>query len=464
MPSAPTSSWPAVGRPEHQRAERTLCRLPLGDVGDGGSLGGPDTGLGAQLRAVVGAARRDRDRSRLLWHDFEVAPTDLLITLLELGYRCWARPAASGVRLFIEPDGSVPRDGWRLKAGSSTHSLASTEAGRVYTTTTADRVAVLDASNRSVLDHLRVGSDPQHVMISPDGRWLYSANCASDDVTIVDLGDHLLTATAAVGRGPILPCVAPEGDLAWVPSRADCSVSVVRPDGSTAATIEVGLSPHDIELSPDGRWAYQPNQGDGTVTVVDARALQVEATVAVGTGPCHVAFTPDGTHACVANTLSDDVSVVRVEDHAVVRTLPAGQGTHVPLVTPDGRWLVAADFISDDVFVWDATTFEPSGVVPVGRYPHGLALSTDGRTLVVSHTGSSAVSIVDVPTSRLVGHVEVSGAPGHVAFDPEGECAFVACERSEVVAVIDLEGRQLIELVDVRSDGSSEGCPGPPSR
>ena len=425
---------------------RTLCRLPLGGAGVG------DADLGDQLRSVVGAARRTRGESLLLWHDFDAAPVDLLITLLEFGYRCWARPGAHSVRLYVDPDGSVPRDGWRDKTGSSTHSLASTDDGRVYAVTTADRVAVLDASTRSVLDHVRVGSTPEHVVVSPDGRWLYSANCASDDVTVVDLGDHLRTAAARVGRGPILPCAAPDGDRAWVPSRADCSVSVVRPDGSTAATIGVGLNPHDIELSPDGRWAYQPNQGDGTVTVIDARSLQVEATVAVGTGPCHVTFTPDGAYACVANTLSDEVSVVRVDDHTVVRTLPAGQGTHVPLVTPDGRWLVAADFVSDDIFVWDATTFEPTGVVPVGRYPHGLALAPDGHTLVVSHTGSSEVSVVDVLGPRLVAEVEVSGAPGHVAFDPDGQCAFVACERSEAVAVIDLERCQLVELVDVAGD------------
>lgn len=432
-----------------QSSERTLRRLPLGDVRSGGSDGVGDAGPGDQLRAVIDAARQAHGGSRLLWHDFEVAPVDLLISLLEFGYRCWVRRGTGGVRLFVDPDGSVPRDGWRDKTGSSTHSMASTDGGRVYTTTTDDRVAVLDASTRSVLHHVRVGSDPQHLMISPDGRWLYSANCASDDVTIVELGNRLHTATATVGRGPILPCVAPQGNFAWVPSRADCSVSVVSPDGSTVATIGVGLSPHDIELSPDGRWAYQPNQGDGTVTVIDARSLQVEVTVVVGTGPCHATFTPDGAYACVANTLSDDVSVVRVDDHAVVRTLPAGQGTHVPLVTPDGRWLVVADFISDDVFIWDVTSFEPSGVVPVGRYPHGLALSPDGRTLVVSHTGGSAVSVVDVPTSRLVGQVEVSGAPGHVAFDPEGQCAFVACERSDVVAVIDVAKGVLVDVVPV---------------
>lgn len=463
MTTSPAREAPlGMARSARVPSERTLCRLPISDAGGDATAGASAAGLGDQVRAVVGAARRAHRSSVLLWHDFEAAPVDLLITLLELGYRCWVRTGANGVRLFVDPDGSVPRDGWRDKSGSSTHSLVSTDEGHVYSITTADRVVVLDASSRSVLDYVRVGSSPEHVVVSPDGRWLFSANCGSDDVTVVDLGDHLRTVTATVGRGPLLPCVARDGDRAWVPSRADCSVSVVCSDGSTAATIGVGLNPHDIEVSPDGRWAYQPNQGDGTVTVIDAHSLRVEATVTVGTGPCHVTFTPDGTHACVANTLSDDVSVVRVEDHTVTHTLPAGQGTHVPIITPDGRWLVAADFISDDVFVWDATTFEPRGIVPVGRYPHGLSLSPDGHTLVVSHTGSSEVSIVDVLGPRVVAEVAVSGAPGHIAFDPDGQCAFVACERSEVVAVIDLRRSELIELVDVGNDGGRPTVPGTP--
>jgi YVTN family beta-propeller protein len=460
----PSRRVPTVAGVTHHSSLMAMRRIPLGESPDGHDR----MDLGEQLRTVVGAARRARGESSLLWHDFEAPPVDLFVTLLELGFRCWLRSGSGSVRLVVDPDGSVPRDGWRDRPGSSTHSLVCTDAGRIYAITTDDRVAILDASSRCVLDYVQVGAAPQHVTVSSDGRWLYTANFGSDDVTIVDLDEHLHTVAASAGRGPILPTVGPDGTQAWVPSRADSTVAVVRSDGSTVARIRVGLSPHDIEISPDGRWAYQPNQAEGTVTVIDTRTLQVEATVAVGMGPCHVAFSPDSAYGFVANTVSDEISVVKVADHEVVRTLVGGSGTHVPLVTPDGRWLVAADFVSDDIFVWDAVTFEPVAVIPVGRYPHGLALSPDSRTLVVSHTGGSAVSLVDMPISgvgaprvtgpRLVREVDVRGAPGHIAFDPEGRCAFVACERAEVVAVLDLEARQLVDIVAV---GAAESAPSP---
>ena len=418
------------------RSDR-LLRLPL--VGE----------LGSQLSVAVRAARQLRGGSTIVWDDFGSAPVDLFVTLLELGYRTWLERSTDGVRLYLDPDGSVPRDGGRDKTGSSTHSVAGTPDGRVLATTTADRVVVLDASSRTVLGYVGVGSRPEHVDVSGDGRWLFAANSASDDVTVVDLLTTEAAATAPVGRGPLLPSVAPRGDLAWVPSRADGRVHVVRPDGSTAARIEVGASPHDIALSPDGRWAYQPNQGDGTVTVIDARALRAEGRVEVGTAPCHVAFGPDGALAYVANTASDDVSVVRTDDHEVIRTLRAGRGPHLPVATPDGRAVVVADFVSDDIVVWDATTYECRGVVPVGRYPHGLGLSPDARTLVVSHTGAASVAIVDISGPRVVASVDVEGAPGHVAFDPEGRCAFVACERAETVSVIDVTRGVLVGVVAV---------------
>jgi YVTN family beta-propeller protein len=145
------------------------------------------------------------------------------------------------------------------------------DEGRIYTNTIENRLAVIDESTRQVLRHIPVGDDPSHLELSHNGRYLYVANSGSDDVTIVDTASDQVIATAATGRRPLLPCVAPDGKFVYLPSGPDRTVTVLRAGGEFVKTIPVGAAPHDIVVSPDNRWAYQPNSASHTVSVIDKR-------------------------------------------------------------------------------------------------------------------------------------------------------------------------------------------------
>ena len=81
-------------------------------------------GKGAVVRALVGAL-----------------PVRQYISLLERGYRIFLEPHGDAFSLVLHPDGSTPRLGLR-----GAHSVVSHRDGRVYTNTTDNRVAVIDAS------------------------------------------------------------------------------------------------------------------------------------------------------------------------------------------------------------------------------------------------------------------------------------------------------------------------------
>ncbi len=407
---------------------------------------GPD-GSDDQLRRARDLYRDFRGTGVTLRQLFTDTPTSLFVTLLELGYRVALEPRPDGVGLRFEPDGSTPRDPvltWR--GGSSAHSVATSSAGVVYSTTTEDRIAMVDASTRRLIGHVAVGHHPEHLALSPDESRVYTANVGSDDVTIVD-ARGVVVATTPTGSGPVLPCPAGGIQSVWVPSRADGSITVVRADGETMGTVGVGVAPHDLALSPDGRLGYQPNQVSGTVTVIDVAGLRAIAEVPVGIGPCHAAFTPDSEFAYVTNTVSNEISVIRTRDHEVVATMRGGIAPHLPVVSDDGRRGYVANFVSDDITIFDVRTSKVLAVVPVGVYPHAIALSPNDRHLVVSNTGASSVCLLDTTALRVRTTIDVGGAPGHISFDPAGRVAFVACERDNHIAVIDLAADCLIDTV-----------------
>jgi YVTN family beta-propeller protein len=384
-----------------------------------------------ELRGTGGVVRAQVDKQ----------PARLYISMLESGYRVAIESDGAATILVFKPDGSTPRLGTR-----GAHSVAAHPDGRIYANTTENRVAVLDASTRKVLRHLRVGDVPSHLELSQDGRRLYVANAGSDDVTVVDTQTDTILATVKTGKRPLLPCVAESG-FVYVPSGPDETVTVLDSEGKPTAKIQVGKAPHDIAVSPNGRWAYQPNSASHTITVIDALTQRAIGEVAVGLGPGHVAFTPDSCYAYIANTLSGDVSVVATENHEVVATIPAGAGAHLPVLNHGGRFGYVANFASDDLSVWETETNRVAARIKVGIYPHFFAFSPDDRWVVVSNTGESSVCLIDTAKAQTVARLEVGQAPAHIAFDPDGVCAFVGCEISDEIAVIHLSSRRVVELL-----------------
>ena len=204
-------------------------------------------------------------------------PVRQYISLLERGYRIFLEREGDAFVLVLRPDGSTPRLGLR-----GAHSVVSHRDGRVYTNTTDNRVAVIDASTRQVKKYIPTGDDPSHLELSHDGNRLYVANSGSNDATIIDMTNDQVIATAPTGKRPLLPCVAADGDAVYLPSGPDRSVTVLGGAGEFRAKVPVGNAPHDIAVSPDSRWALQPNSASHTVTVIDGRDYSVVGEIKVG--------------------------------------------------------------------------------------------------------------------------------------------------------------------------------------
>ncbi len=402
--------------------------------------------LDQQIQILREQYRELRGTGATVRAQVDARPARLYVSMLESGFRVAIESQGGTVTLMLRPDGSTPRLGTR-----GAHSVAAHPDGRIYTNTTENRVAVLDASSRKVVRHVHVGAVPSHLELSPDGKRLYVANAGSDDVTVIDTSDDAVAATVKTGKRPLLPCVAQSG-LVYVPSGPDEAVTVLSSDGQAIAKFPVGKAPHDIAVSPDGCWAYQPNSASHTVTVIDARSQRALGEVPVGLAPGHVAFTPDSRYAYIANTLSDDVSVMSTTNHEVIGTISAGAGAHLPVLDHAGRFGYVANFASDDLTVWDTATHRVAARIHVGIYPHFFAFSPDNRWVVASNTGESSVCLIATDKAETVATIEVGQAPAHIAFDPDGVCAFIGCEISDQVAVVELAKQRVIELVKAGSD------------
>jgi len=215
------------------------------------------------------------------------------------------------------------------------HGMAE-HGGKIYFTSEASRtVARYDPATDKVDWVVGTGQSATHMLaLSPDGRKLYTANIASDSVTVITIGP---------------------------------------PTPAAIAQVAVGKSPEAIDASPDGREVWVGQNGDGRISVIDTTTHTVKDSFKVGELPIRLKFTPDGKRVLVADPKSDAVVVI---DAATRREVKRIAMDGVPLgiqVAPDGKRAYVSRAQAGKVDAIDLEKLEVVGSVATGQGPDGLA-------------------------------------------------------------------------------------------
>lgn len=169
-----------------------------------------------------------------------------------------------------------------------------------------------------ILNSASTGSSPIHIATVNSGGhdWTYTANFASNDVTLIR--DNLAQATVSVGNSPDFAVFSPDKTKLYVANSASASVTIIQNANTLTPTVlttlTVGSTPTDIVFSPSGNFAYIANEGVSSVSVVqNASSLTptILSTITVGTAPFFMAVTPNGDYVYVTDFGSDNVEVIQ---------------------------------------------------------------------------------------------------------------------------------------------------------
>ena len=120
--------------------------------------------------------------------------------------------------------------------------------------------------------HDTVGSIPEQVAISPDGKKAYVTNSGFNTVSVIDTTNDAATPlNITVGKSPTGIAITPNGKRIYVANDGNVSVIATTPDNKVTVTITFppGSSPSGIAITPDGKKAYVTNRGDSAVSVID---------------------------------------------------------------------------------------------------------------------------------------------------------------------------------------------------
>ncbi|MBS1910710.1 MAG: hypothetical protein JST22_01865 [Bacteroidetes bacterium] len=175
-------------------------------------------------------------------------------------------------------------------------------------------VSVVDARSMRMTGTIdSVGRAPHGLVLSPDGRQLYTINTFGDDISVVDLATGKVLKRIPVSyNNPLVPgfiaryqpycgLLAPDGHTLWVTCRRSGEARAVDLDlGAVVDSIFVGVQPMMPAITKDGRYLWVPNVVTNSISVIDLGTRRLQATIPnVTQGPNAVAFSPDGKTAYV---------------------------------------------------------------------------------------------------------------------------------------------------------------------
>lgn len=287
---------------------------------------------------------------------------------------------------------------------------------RVYVPNRASGdVHVIDPATLKVVDHYRVGVNPQHIVPSWDLKTLWVNNNAEGRT------DGSLT--------PIDPTTAKPGKSIPVDD------------------------PYNMYFTPDGRSAIIVAEQHRRLDFRDPQTMALQSSLAVPgcAGINHGDFSIDGRFGIFTCEFAGSLAKIDFAERKVLGYLKLSRGgmPQDVRVSPDGSTFFVADMKAGGVFVIDAAKFTEIDFILTGTGTHGLYPSRDGKKLYVANRGSTrvrgsprgkgSVSVVDFTTREVVATWPIpgGGSPDMGNVSADGKQLWLSGRYDDVVYVID---------------------------
>jgi len=287
----------------------------------------------------------------------------------------------------------------RVPAGHDPHELVLSPDGRfAYVSNYAppgNTVSVVDLVTRRLVH--RIPTDPyvriHGAAIAPDGRHAYFTAGQSGCVVEVDLQAGRVTrALPTQGEVSHMVVVSADGRLLYTANIGTQNVSVIeRASGALITRVPCGRGCEGLAFTPDGRQLWAANQEAASITVLDTATHRVLDTLAVPGVPLRIRFTRDGSRALIANWEEQGELVVwDVPARREITRLPVGNQPIGLLLSPDESRCFVSNMTSDDIHLVDLATLRVHAVFTTGRGPDAMAWwrkTRDSHQFACSQTG-----------------------------------------------------------------------------
>jgi YVTN family beta-propeller protein len=262
--------------------------------------------------------------------------------------------------------------------------------------------------------HLRVGTLPLTLVISPDGRYAVVTNNGVNRPTfsVIDIATWTVKSTTPIEHAWLGLAFHPDGTKLYSSGAAQNSVrEFTFADGviTAARTFALPEAGPDtfaggLSVSPDGRTLFVTRVFAMTLSAIDLESGSVKKTVKVSAEPYTSVVSRDGRMVYVSLWGGSAVQMYMADSLVLISEMATGEHPNAMTVSNDGLRLFVACGSSGAVWVFDTFSSEAIEQISTSLYPeapptstpNSVSLSPDGRTLLVANADTNSVAVIDV--------------------------------------------------------------------
>jgi hypothetical protein len=290
---------------------------------------------------------------------------------------------------------------------------------RAYVAGSSAGISVISIPLQKVVSTLHISPQPQMILLSPDARFLYTAEPLQNRIAIIIAETGQTFCTINVPGQPSLLALDTTLNTPMLFAAGNGAASVTAIDATNCTikqTYQVngavyGLAVAQVETAPNGSSGSQLWVSDSTsLNIFDPTKQQKIGSIPVAGGPGYISI-PPGAMAYIT-TQQGRVVAVDINTHRQITVVTGG--SYGPM---------DYDQTTGEVYVPDRS----------------------GKQIVVLAPVSSGSSLPKEPSRTITLHGVV---PTSIAITSDGQLGFVALKNGDV-AMLDLPGRQTVITLHV---------------
>lgn len=271
----------------------------------------------------------------------------------------------------------------------------------------SNTIAIIDIAAKKVVGAIPVRGNPHGGVITPDGKYIYTASMGSRKIFVVDTQARRVVNSIDVGGISHHSAMTPDGRYVYVAAEQLVVIDTIT--DKVIARIATEERPFYPAFTPDGRLLYVLNMGS-IITIIDPSTNKAIDTIKMGANSVmgHLAFHRSGRELYVTNDVDNMVSVIDTSLKKTVATVKVGEGAHGVATTRDGEYVYVANRGGTTFSVIEASSKRVTGIYEVGERPEHFTLTPDGKYIFLSiNTGSDKILVIDPPTFRIIKEIPV---------------------------------------------------------
>ncbi|MGH7311578.1 MAG: cytochrome D1 domain-containing protein, partial [Candidatus Rokuibacteriota bacterium] len=189
-------------------------------------------------------------------------------------------------------------------------------------------LGIVDAEARKLVKRVKIGGNPYNLAFTPDGRYLYvldwASETSSDEVIVYDLKAERIEARIEVSTWPAHGIFSHDGGAFYVSGETAGDVTVIGTASRrvTGRIVHGGGDAMGLALSADGKTLYAAAGENKAILKIDTATNRVVGKISLP-GVVHEAtLTHDGRFLYTTLRKANRVVDVRTADDKVVATVP----------------------------------------------------------------------------------------------------------------------------------------------